>query len=146
MVGVTVDQPGLIIVYGAVHDQDACREALKRWLQRRTREELAPRLARLAEENGFQFNEVLIRGQKTRWASCSSRGAISLSYKMLFLDPDSVRCILLHELCHTVFMNHSHRFWKLLCRFEPQCKAIQKRMRGGWKLVPAWVEEGALKK
>ncbi len=139
-VGVTVEQPGRIVVYGAVHDRDACRGVLRLWLQRRTREELVPLLARLAEESGFTFGEVIIRGQKTRWASCSARGTISLSFKLLFLDRDAVRCILLHELCHTVLMNHSPRFWALLGGFEPAYKAINKRMREGWKQVPAWVE------
>jgi len=139
-VGVMVDQPGRIVVYGAVHDRDACRGVLKLWLQRRTREELVPLLVRLAEENGFTFSEVFIRGQKTRWASCSSRGTISLSFKLLFLDRDAVRCVLMHELCHTVLMNHSPRFWALLGGFEPAYKAITKRMREGWKQIPAWVE------
>jgi predicted metal-dependent hydrolase len=139
-VGVVVDQPGRIVVYGAVHDRDACRRVLKHWLQRRTREELVPLLTRLAEENGFTFGEVFIRGQKTRWASCSSRGTISLSFKLLFLDREAVRCVLMHELCHTILMNHSPRFWALLGGFEPAYKAITKRMREGWKQVPAWVE------
>ncbi len=140
MVGVIVDQPGRIVVYGAVRDREACRGVLKLWLQRRTREELVPLLARLAEKNGFTFGEVVIRGQKTRWASCSSRGTISLSFKLLFLDRDAVRCVLMHELCHTVLMNHSPRFWAMLGGFEPAYKAINKRMREGWKEVPSWVE------
>ena len=84
IVGVLIDQPGRFTVYGAVHDHDACREVLKRWLHRRTREELVPWLARLAGQSGFKFNEALIRGPKTRWVSCSSRGTISRSFKLLF--------------------------------------------------------------
>ena len=143
-IGMMMEQPGRLTVYGAVADHDACRAVLKRWLQRRTREELVPWLARLAEQGGFTFNEVLIRGQKTRWASCSSKGTISLSYKLLFLDHDSVRYVLLHELCHTVYMNHSLRFWTLLSRLEPECRTLRKRMRSDWKQVPAWVEDRAL--
>lgn len=143
VVGVLIDRPGWVTVYGAVHDHDACREALKRWLRLRTREELAPWLDRLATENGFRFREALIRGQRTRWASCSVNGVISLSYKLLFLERHWVRCILLHELCHTVCMNHSPRFWALLGRHEPECREIQRRMRDSWKRVPAWVEERA---
>jgi predicted metal-dependent hydrolase len=142
-IGVMMEQPGRLTVYGAVADHDACRAVLKRWLRRRTREELGPWLARLAEQGGFTFNEVLVRGQKTRWASCSSKGTISLSYKLLFLDRHSVRYVLFHELCHTVCMNHSLRFWTLLSRFEPECKALRKRMRTDWKQVPAWVEDRA---
>jgi predicted metal-dependent hydrolase len=139
-IGIMMEKPGCLTVYGAVADPDACRAVLKQWLKRRTREELVPWLSHLAGENGFRFNEILVRGQKTRWASCSSKGTISLSYKLLFLDRDSVRCVLLHELCHTVLMNHSRRFWTLLCDLEPECKAIRKRMRDGWKRVPGWVE------
>ena len=142
-VGALIDRPGWVTVYGAVHDHDSCREALKRWLRLRTREELAPWLDRLATENGFRFREALIRGQRTRWASCSVNGVISLSYKLLFLERHWVRCILLHELCHTVCMNHSPRFWALLGRHEPECREIQRRMRDSWKRVPAWVEERA---
>jgi predicted metal-dependent hydrolase len=140
VVGVIIEEPGRITVYGAVSDHDACRGALKGWLRRRTREELVPWLCRLAGQNGFKFNEALIRGQKTRWASCSSKGTINLSFKLLFLERDWVRCVLLHELCHTVLMNHSSRFWALLSGMEPACRMIHKRMRDGWKRVPAWVE------
>jgi predicted metal-dependent hydrolase len=144
-VGVIGDKPGWLTVYGAVADHDACRAALRQWLKCRTREELVPRLSRLAEQNGFRFNEVLVRGQKTRWASCSSQGTISLSYKLLFLDRDSVRCVLLHELCHTVHLNHSRNFWTLVSRLEPGYKAIDKRLRDGWKRVPAWVDRVSTK-
>jgi predicted metal-dependent hydrolase len=140
-IGVIQEQPGRITVYGAVDDRSACREVLKRWLCRRAREALVPWLGRLAGEGGFRFGEAAIRGQKTRWASCSSKGMISLSFKLLFLDREEVRCVLLHELCHTQCMNHSPRFWQLLNRHEPGCKAIDRRMRDGGKRVPAWVEQ-----
>ncbi|MCE5264305.1 MAG: M48 family metallopeptidase [Deltaproteobacteria bacterium] len=142
-VGVMVDGPGQLAVYGAVSDYDACREALKGWLRLRTREELVPWLERLARKGGFKFREAQIKGQKTRWASCSSKGTINLSFKLLFLEREWVRCVLMHELCHTVYMNHSPRFWTLLSTFEPECRAIHRKMRDGWKRVPAWVEERA---
>jgi predicted metal-dependent hydrolase len=141
VVGVLAEEPGRITVYGAVSDHDACIEALKGWLRRRTREELVPWLGRLAGQNGFKFKEALIRGQKTRWASCSTKGTINLSFKLLFLERDWVRCVLVHELCHTVLMNHSPRFWALLEGLEPECRAIQKKMRDGWRRVPVWLEE-----
>jgi len=140
-VGVIQEPPDLIAVYGAVDDRTACREVLKAWLCRRAREALVPWLRRLAAEGGFRFAEVVIRGQKTRWASCSAAGTISLSFKLLFLEREEVRCVLLHELCHTQCMNHSPRFWHLLERHEPECRDIHKRMRDGWKRVAAWVEE-----
>jgi len=136
-----MEEPGRLTVYGAVDDPAACRAVLKKWLRRRAREALVPLLGELARQGGFTFNDVLVRGQKTRWASCSSGGTISLSYKLLFLDRQSVRCILLHELCHRVHMNHSGRFWALLSGFEPECRTLQGRMRANGKRMPAWVED-----
>lgn len=141
VVGVLADTPGRITVYGAVHDRGACREALKSWLRLRAREEIVPWLARLAGQSGLKFREAVIRGQRTRWASCSPNGTISLSFKLLFLERDWVRCVLLHELCHTVHMNHSPRFRSLLEGLEPACRKVDREMRDGWKRVPAWVEE-----
>jgi predicted metal-dependent hydrolase len=131
--------PGELVVSGAVHDHAACRSVLKRWLRRRAAEELPPLLARLAEENGFRYDRVTIRSQKTRWGSCSVRKTISLNCHLLLLPADIVRYILLHELCHTVYMNHSDKFWLLMDRFEPDSKAMRRRMRGGWKDLPAWL-------
>ena len=130
---------GELAVSGAVDDRAACRSVLKRWLRGRAAERLAPLLARLAEENGFRYNRVTIRSQKTRWGSCSARKTISLNCHLLLLPPDVVRYVLLHELCHTVFMNHSEKFWLLLDGFEPNSKAMRRRMRGGWKDLPAWL-------
>jgi hypothetical protein len=140
-VGVLSDGAGRLTVYGDVHDEAACRAALRLWLHRRTREEIVPWLDRLADEGGFSFGEALIRGQRTRWASCSAKGRINLSFKLLFLERDWVRCVLWHELCHTRVMNHSPRFWALLERFEPESRAIRKAMREAWRRVPAWAEE-----
>jgi len=131
--------PGELVVSGAVSDHFACRSVLKRWLRRRASEGFAPLLSRLAEEHGFRYDRVTIRGQKTRWGSCSVRKTISLNFLLLFLPSDVVRYVLLHELCHTVFMNHSDKFWLLLDGFEPDSKAMRRRMRGGWKDLPAWL-------
>ena len=131
--------PGELVVSGAVENGAACRSLLKRWLHRRASEELPPLLARLADENGFRYSRVTIRGQKSRWGSCSARKMISLNYQLLLLPGDIVRYVLLHELCHTVHMNHSEKFWSLLERFDLDSKAMRRRMREGWKDLPAWL-------
>jgi predicted metal-dependent hydrolase len=142
VVGIISETPGVLTVYGAVDHQPACRRALLAWLKQRTREEISPFLSALAGEHGFRFKESIVRCQKTRWGSCSAKGTISLNCKLLFLERNQVRCILLHELCHTVFMNHSEKFHALLHRIEPACRQIDRQMRKARKVVPPWVEHG----
>ena len=75
---------------------------------------LPERLASLSCRHGFQYAGVTIRITKTRWGSCSSKKQISLSASLMQLPDHLIDYVLLHELCHTVEMNHSDRFWALM--------------------------------
>lgn len=134
---------GQLMVQGAVADTRACQGALKRWLARRSREQLVPWLTRLSAQSGLDYSRAVVRGQRTRWASCSGHGAISLNYKLLFLPGYLVSYILMHELCHTRHMNHAEKFWALVMSFEPACKNHDKELRKAWQLVPAWADEAS---
>ena len=112
-VAVRMAASGQLTVQGAVTDTRACQEALKRWLARRSREQLVPWLTRLSVQSGLDYSRAVVRGQRTRWASCSGHGTISLNYKLLFLPCHLVSYILTHELCHTRHMNHAEKFWAL---------------------------------
>ncbi len=132
--------PGQLKVQGAIADTCACHAALKRWLSRRSREQLVPWLTRLSVQSGLAYSRAVVRGQRTRWASCSGQGTISLNYKLLFLPAHLVGYILMHELCHRRHMNHAERFWALVRGFEPACRDHDKELRKGWLLVPAWAD------
>ena len=72
---------------------------------------LTSRLQQLAKNNGFSYNRVLIRNQKTRWGSCSSKNNISLNMKLIKLPDELVDYVILHELVHTRRKDHSKAFW-----------------------------------
>lgn len=67
-----------------------------------------------AKQYGFRYASVSINKSRTRWGSCSSQQKINLSYYCMLLPEHLVDFIILHELCHTVEMNHGERFWNLL--------------------------------
>lgn len=139
-VSVRIEQAGWLVVAGAIGHEAACRAALHRWLARRGREALVPWLVSLADETGLRFSEARIKGQRTRWGSCTARGVISLNYKLLFLPREWARYVLVHELCHTRELNHSERFWWLVHRWEPNATEIRARLRGAWQWLPAWLD------
>ena len=103
-----------LVLTGDVDNEKLVVAAIGKWLKLKANEVLPPRLSNLAEQHGFHYNRVTIRGQKTRWGSCSSQKNINLNYKLLFLDQSIVDYVLIHELCHTIEMNHSKRFWSLV--------------------------------
>lgn len=68
----------------------------------------------LANKYNFDYNNVKINKSRSRWGSCSSQKNINISYYCLLLPQHLIELIILHELCHTIEMNHSSKFWQLL--------------------------------
>ena len=129
-----------ILIFGDTPNGESCKAALRRWLNRKTHRHVKPWLCRLAEENDFQLNRVLVKSQKTRWASCSQRRSISVNQKLLFIPEDLIRYVLIHELCHTVHLNHSREFWALLSEHDPDFRKKDEQLRSAWRHVPAWLD------
>ncbi|MBD3300141.1 MAG: DUF45 domain-containing protein [Candidatus Moranbacteria bacterium] len=78
---------------------------------------------------GFEFNRICIRNQKTRWGSCSSNRNLNFNWRIVWLDPDCARYLVVHELCHLEELNHSKNFWRLVERQVPDYKIIRKKLR-----------------
>jgi hypothetical protein len=130
---------GVLLLSGDLSDAEPARRALQRWLLRRAKEALPGQLAQLSRDTGLRYRSVAIRSQRSRWGSCSSTGDISLNYQILFLPPELARHVLLHELCHTVRLDHSPRFWNTVARYEPELPRLRAEMRRAWSHVPAWL-------
>jgi hypothetical protein len=129
-----------LIVHHAGHDERTARQALRRWLVEQARAYFSSYLPRISHSTGLHFKRLQIRGQTSRWGSCSSSGTLSLNYKLLFLEPELVRYLVIHELSHTKHLDHSARFWKLVEEFEPRCRELDQELGESWRDVPAWVE------
>ncbi len=127
-----------LVLSGNVSASDLCRQQLKNWLRQRGKATLAPWLAKVSSETGLDYKRAQVRGQRTRWGSCSIRGTISLNWGLLFISPKLVRYLFVHELCHTVHLNHSKRFWALVRQFDPEFKAHDRLLDESWRQVPGW--------
>lgn len=112
--------------------QEWLRKAVTTALTRRAKQLLPPRLKALANEKGFTYSRCTVRNVHSRWGSCNTKGSISLSIYLVLLPDELIDYVLLHELCHTVEMNHSDRFWALMDKVTAPTKAkdLRKRLKG----------------
>jgi predicted metal-dependent hydrolase len=94
--------------------EGALRAALERWYRKRARAEVAPRLDAACARAGTSYARLQIRGQRTRWASCSSSGAMSFNWRLLLAPADILDYVVEHEVAHLELLDHSPRFWRLL--------------------------------
>lgn len=129
---------GILVVSGSDLNRDAVIGKLKDWLRTKVREGLFPLAEKLAGKHHLKLGGLMVKSQRTRWASCSAQRNLALNTKLLFLSPDLVRYALIHELCHTVHMNHGPEFWRLVAAHEPSYKALDQTLRDAWKAVPPW--------
>jgi len=129
----------VVTLSGRTSDDKLCVDALKRWLASLAKAEFRPRLEVLAAQSQSPFKKMHVRGQRTCWGSHSSTGTISINYCLLFLEPELLRYLMIHELSHAHHMNHSRRFWQRVGRFEPDYKRLDKALGESWKQIPAWL-------
>jgi predicted metal-dependent hydrolase len=93
--------------------------AIERWYRRAARSEIEPRLQRACALAGSSYSALTIRGQRTRWASCSRSGAMSFNWRLLLAPEPVLDYVVWHEVCHLEVMDHSPRFWRLLAARSP---------------------------
>lgn len=129
---------GVLHATGAIDNEAKLRTALRRWLKRSAQVALPPRVAELAGMHGFSFARVAIRHQRSRWGSCSARGTISLNAKLLFVAPELVDHVLLHELCHTIHAHHGEAFQTLIAELMPNHRQQRTALREAWATMPNW--------
>jgi len=94
--------------------QQACWNGINYFLRKEAKRVLPIRVKELAIRHGFKFQDVKIQSSKTRWGSCSGKKNINLSYFLMLVPDYLYEYVILHELCHTIEMNHGAKFWNLM--------------------------------
>ncbi len=103
-----------LVVKVARGDRATVEDALERWYRKRAREEVTLRLDYATARAGTDWTRLSIRGQRTRWASCSQDGAMSFNWRLLLAPAEILDYVVEHEVAHHEVLDHSNRFWRLL--------------------------------
>jgi predicted metal-dependent hydrolase len=105
------------------------RDALENWYRKRAKAEVAPRLDAACARAGTSYKRLSIRGQRTRWASCSSNGAMSFNWRLLLSPEEVVDYVVEHEVAHLEVLDHSQRFWRLVAKRCPRYREHERWLR-----------------
>jgi len=102
-------------------EEAAYKQQAKAYLQQKCRH--------FSEVMGVRHGEVRISGAKTRWGSCSRKGTINFTYRLMFVPEELADYVVVHELAHLKEMNHSGRFWYVVEQVMPDYRARRKKLR-----------------
>jgi len=78
-----------------------------------------------SELGGRALGRVTLRDTRSRWGSCSSRGDLSFSWRLILTPPDVLNYVVAHEAAHLVEMNHSPAFWRIVEKLAPGARLFR---------------------
>ena len=93
---------------------DELRALIESWYRREAATHLAGRVEHYSPRLGVRPSRVTIRGQRSRWGSCSGKGTVSLNWRLMMVPGALADYVVVHELCHLRHMDHSPRFWAMV--------------------------------
>jgi len=130
-----------IVLMGNIQNISLCIKKIIEWIKQYSKPLLLSILKQLSDEIGMPYVSSNIRDQKTLWGSCTSHHSISLNYKLIFMPKSVMRYVMIHELCHTRYLNHSKRFWDLVGKFDLHWQANKLILKRAKEFIPEWIKE-----
>ena len=98
------------------------RLAFEDWYKKQARAIIPGRVSRLAATHGFEFQRIRVTSARTRWGSCSTRGTLSFTWRLVMAPEDMIDYVIVHELVHLRIHNHSREFWTQVGLLMPDYK------------------------
>lgn len=131
-----------IVFVGNSENKTVMQMLLLTWVKKQAKLKLPLLLDQISHKMALTYESVTVRSQKTLWGSCTVDKIINLNYKLLLLPDYLAEHVLIHELSHTVHLNHSTRFWQLVAVHDAKWKQHRAALRKADKFIPAWVNNG----
>ena len=110
------------------------RDAITKWYKIQAARRIRKRVEIYADKMGLTVPSVLIRDQKKIWGSCSTKGVLRFNWRIIMAPMSLVDYVVVHELCHLKYRNHSKSFWGYLGMIMPDYEKRREALRKQGKL------------
>ncbi|MDC0035352.1 M48 family metallopeptidase [Chloroflexi bacterium] len=112
---------------------------LQGWLQDKAAIILKDIVRTNSKKLNIPYNKIKVGARKSIWGSCSYKKNINLNRNLIFLEPDLIKYVVTHELCHILEMNHSTKFWSFMNDLLPEYQKLKIRLKSSSShQIPSW--------
>ncbi|MGM0472377.1 MAG: M48 family metallopeptidase [Bacillota bacterium] len=122
-----------LMISKGVAEADNRRELIRKeviqWYRRHADQKIRERVKKYQERIGESPNSIQIKQQKKRWGSCSAKRNLNFNWRLIMAPMSVIDYLVVHELVHLKYPNHSHDFWQLVEAIIPNYKAKQEWLR-----------------
>ncbi|MFN4201000.1 M48 family metallopeptidase [Fervidobacterium riparium] len=108
------------------------------WLRKQAEEYLPKKVNEISEIMGISYKKVVVKDAKTRWGSCSTKGTISLNWRLIMAPVGIVEYVIVHELAHIAHPDHSPEFWRFVGKFVPDYRLFRNWLKKNGKSLFLW--------
>ena len=119
-------------------EQECQRQMIKCWYRAQGIDILKKRVAYWAEIMHLQYQSVKLTDARTRWGSCSGKNNLNFSWRLLFASGKDIDSVVIHELAHTVFHDHSENFWKIVYAYCPDYDVSRRQLKELSEMLVIW--------
>ncbi len=128
----------IVLTVGLSAGIEAKQAALEHWYREQARTLLTAKANRFSAILDVRHADIRIKDQKSRWGSCSSKGNLNFNWHIILAPEAIADYLVIHELCHLRFMNHSQEFWDCVESLYPDYKKARKWLRENGETLKGW--------
>lgn len=124
-----------LVVSTPITDSFWVQEAIVRWYVEEAKQVLSERTKYYSGLMDASYGRITIRDQKSRWGSCSGKGNLNFNFRLIMAPLEIVDYVVVHELCHLKYMDHSPQFWEEVEKVLPDYKNRQNWLKSHGHLL-----------
>jgi predicted metal-dependent hydrolase len=99
------------------------------FLEREAKRDLQAAVARHTAALGIPARRITVRDTRSRWGSCSAKGYLNFSWRLILAPPFVLDYLAAHEVAHLKEMNHSPRFWREVHALCPRTEEAERWLK-----------------
>ncbi len=124
---IELEQDKLVVSLGPA--SGTLNAVLEQWYRMQAAKVIKSKADELSSRLGLSYKRIIIRGQKTRWGSCSRKGNLGFNWKLMMVPEPVLDYVIVHEVAHLREMNHKKRFWELVAEHCPRWREHRKWLK-----------------
>lgn len=123
----------VIVLSEKKQDAESLKGLLKKWYKKQTLDMTTKRAADYARQMNVSVTSISIKSRKKQWGTCDNKGNLTFNWRLSMASPEAMDYVVVHELCHRQYMDHSKQFWGQVKQILPDYKRCQ-----------TWLEENSI--